>query len=83
MANIEHVARLRGSLTEWNEWRRQHPGTVPDLSDADLREAQLAEAYLSRANLARTDLSRAILSGATATAACARPTGRRALRSPS
>jgi uncharacterized protein YjbI with pentapeptide repeats len=64
MANMEHVARLRAGIPEWNEWRRQNPDVVPDLSAANLRDAQLADVYLGRANLANADLSRAILSGA-------------------
>jgi uncharacterized protein YjbI with pentapeptide repeats len=64
MANTEHVERLRASVPAWNEWRRQQPEIIPDLSAADLRQWKLQEVYLSRANLAAADLSGAILSGA-------------------
>jgi hypothetical protein len=53
MANPEHVAILKSSVVEWNEWRESHPETVPDLTEANFENANL-----QRANLASADLSR-------------------------
>src|SRR5690349_18399445 len=41
MANSEHVATLRKGVSAWNEWRKAHPGIVPDLSGADLSGMRL------------------------------------------
>ncbi len=74
MANQEQVERLRRSIDEWNEWRREQPEIRPDLSNADLSganlsEANLSEAYLfwatlNSANLFEADLRQAYLNRA-------------------
>ncbi|WP_448571268.1 pentapeptide repeat-containing protein [Trichothermofontia sp.] len=38
MANPEHLARLQQGVTEWNQWRSQHPTIVPDLRGPGLPE---------------------------------------------
>jgi hypothetical protein len=37
MANPEHLKILERGVDAWNEWRKEHPEIVPDLSEADLR----------------------------------------------
>ena len=61
MANNQHLALLRESVTEWNTWRTETPDVVPDLRGADLREADLREADLRQANLGEANLVRADL----------------------
>jgi len=76
MANPGHLAVLAKGVEAWNEWRRQNPIVVPDLtgahligaalggirfSDANLSHANLSAANLSAAKLARATLSRANL----------------------
>lgn len=79
MANDEHLAILKQGVKVWNEWRKENPKVIPNLSDcesegADLREADLswtslAEAKLRQANLAGANLTGAILLGADLTGA--------------
>jgi uncharacterized protein YjbI with pentapeptide repeats len=65
MANDEHVALLKKSVTAWNEWRLENESTRPDLSGADLTGADLTGAsemrsrsgYTLVANLRGADLS--------------------------
>ncbi len=38
MANPEHLARLQQGVTQWNQWRSQHPATIPDLRGPRLPE---------------------------------------------
>src|SRR6516225_1335339 len=38
MANQEHLEILKRGKDPWNQWRKEHPEIVPDLSNADLRE---------------------------------------------
>ena len=69
MAEQEQIERLRRSVLEWNEWRRQQPEIRPNLSDAfllnaDLNHADLRDAYLIGTDLSLADLSNADLSGA-------------------
>src|SRR5947199_82152 len=66
MADKELVARLKRSVDEWNQWRRQNAvlSYDLDLSSADLREADLSGANLSGANLSGADLFGANLFGA-------------------
>jgi len=56
MANREHLAKLKEGVEAWNEWRKQHPEIIPDLSGADLFKAELVEVQLFQANLHRTNL---------------------------
>lgn len=69
MVNEEHYARLKEGVEAWNEWRRNNPNIIPDLSEVDLSRINLSranftEAKLSRANLTEADLSEANLGGA-------------------
>ena len=64
MANEEHLNILKQGVDTWNNWRKEHPGVRPDLSEADLHRADLSLADLSRANLIGADLSGANLIGA-------------------
>ncbi|AJT63035.3 hypothetical protein T261_1349 [Streptomyces lydicus] len=68
-ANADHIAMLKRSVGEWNNWRKAHPGVRPALSGADfyhadLRRADLSGADLRGANLSGADLQGADLSGA-------------------
>ncbi|HEY7419444.1 MAG TPA: pentapeptide repeat-containing protein, partial [Ktedonobacteraceae bacterium] len=64
MANPEHLEILKQGVAKWNEWRRDNPGVVPDLKEADLVIAILREIDLKRVNLSDADLSFADLSEA-------------------
>jgi hypothetical protein len=69
MADPEQVERLKQGVGGWNDWRQEHPGVQPDLSEAHLKDADLngtylSGAYLSGADLRGADLSRAYLSRA-------------------
>jgi hypothetical protein len=68
MANPEHLFRLKQGADAWNEWRRAHRGTLPDLRGANvsmlyLRGVDLSEADLTGAELYRSDLSEADFRG--------------------
>jgi len=60
MANPEHVKILEQGVGAWNRWRKEYPGTKPDLSDVKLSGVQ----FSPNLNLAETDLSGADLSDA-------------------
>ena len=69
MANSNHLAVLERGRHAWDDWRRNNPSIIPDLSSADLRCRALAgvnffSANLSRANLAYARLESAKLDGA-------------------
>lgn len=64
MANAEHVEILSEGIESWNEWRRQNPEVIPDLSGVDLRLRDMTGVNLRFANLHRTDLEGAILDSA-------------------
>src|SRR3989442_15983005 len=57
MANQQQYNILKQGVAVWNQWRKEHPDILPDLSGVSLIKANLI-----RANLSRTDLSRASLS---------------------
>ncbi|MBE7501430.1 MAG: pentapeptide repeat-containing protein [Verrucomicrobiales bacterium] len=66
MPKPEHVAILKQGVRAWNEWRKEHPESTPDLSravlvDADLRGAQFTGAKLTEAMLLGADLTGAQL----------------------
>lgn len=64
MANYNHVKILKQGVTVWNNWRRDHPEVIPDLSRTNLRSAGcLNMADLSGANLREVDLSGTYLFG--------------------
>lgn len=69
MANKEQLAMLKRSVSEWNQWRKENPGIIPDLfearlSDANLEGADLNNAILTYATFSRANLSNAILNKA-------------------
>lgn len=64
MANPEHLKILLQGVETWNQWRKDNPEVVPDLSGALLSRANLIEANLSEAELSDANLSGANLSGA-------------------
>ena len=56
-------------ITEWNEWRKAHPGqdidlAIANLEKVDLNDAHLEDAYFGGANLKGADLFCAHLEGA-------------------
>jgi hypothetical protein len=64
MPSDEHLKILRDGIKVWNDWREDHPRTVPNLSEIDLSSSELTGVNLSYANLTSTILSRADLSHA-------------------
>lgn len=69
MADPGQLELLKRGVSEWNVWRREHPGIQPDLihanlSGADLSSANLRGAFFSNANLSSANLSRTFLSNA-------------------
>lgn len=74
MADEEHLKILRQGVAPWNQWRKQNPEIIPDLSGAilckeDLRKANLLGAVLGEADLSAANLSEANLIGANLTRA--------------
>lgn len=61
MANKEHLKIIRRGAEAWNAWRRQNPGILPELSQADLAKAVLRDANLRNADLVEANLSGAEL----------------------
>lgn len=64
-----HLTRLRAGVDDWNAWRSENPGTVPQLDGADLtgaalEGANLSGAYLRGARLTGANLHAADLGGA-------------------
>jgi uncharacterized protein YjbI with pentapeptide repeats len=74
MANPEHLEMLKQGVEHWNQWRKEHPDVLPDLSDAILQRAELGGANLSRADIRRVDLREADLSRTNLSAARLRRT---------
>ena len=64
MASPEHLAKLKEGVEAWNQWRKKHSKSMPDLFAADLSDEELSGADLSEADLRGADLSRANLGGA-------------------
>jgi uncharacterized protein YjbI with pentapeptide repeats len=64
MANNEQLELLKRGATEWNKWRKEHPGVAPDLSSANLREARLRGSNLRGANMVGVTLYGADLENA-------------------
>ncbi len=64
MANQKHLDILKRGVEAWNQWRKEHPDTRPELSSANLNGLNLSKIDLSGANLKRADLDRTNLSGA-------------------
>lgn len=61
MANKDRLAVLMQGVPIWNEWRRIHSETTPDLSDANLEDMYLENANFEGANLSGANLSRCLL----------------------
>ena len=61
MANAEHLALLQQGTAIWNDWRKTHPNTLPDLKDPDLSKAKLSGAKLFEAVLNGVRLTEADL----------------------
>lgn len=64
MAIKEHLKLLKQGVKVWNEWREEHPGTIPDFTRASLNDAQLLDANLRGADMSGIELQDADLSGA-------------------
>jgi hypothetical protein len=69
MANQKHLDILEQGVEVWNQWRREHAGIQPDLSEADFsyanfRYASLGSAILRGANFSYADLFQALLNDA-------------------
>jgi TIR domain-containing protein/pentapeptide repeat protein len=64
MANPEHLEILKQGAEIWNQWRKDNPEVIPDLSEVDLSEEDLSEVDLSKADLHGADLSKANLCAA-------------------
>jgi uncharacterized protein YjbI with pentapeptide repeats len=63
-ADLQHYALLKQEVDVWNNWRKENPALVPNLSGADLRGARLRRVNLSGADLREANLSGADLEGA-------------------
>ena len=57
MANQQHVEILKRGVAVWNQWRKDHPETRPDLVEAAFPGMDLSEANFALTNLYRTDFS--------------------------
>jgi hypothetical protein len=64
MADEKELAILKQGVVVWNTWRRENPGSRPELGEAKLGEADLRGAYLHEVNLSGAKLTGANLSGA-------------------
>ncbi len=60
MADQEQLDILKQGVEIWNQWRREHPSMVPDLSFADLTEVDLDDADLSGADFSDANLREAL-----------------------
>ena len=64
MANEQHVEMIKKGSEAWNQWRKENPDEVIDLSEADLRGLALAKANFKNANLKLAKLQFSNLAGA-------------------
>ena len=64
MANQQHLDLLQQGKDIWNQWRREHQDTRPNLSRANFSGTNLMNFDLSVTDLSEANLSRANLSGA-------------------
>ena len=62
MANLQYLDMLKQSVKTWNQWRKEHPDVLLDLSGADLSGADLSGANLNGANLSGAFFNNADLS---------------------
>ena len=67
MAHSQHVSKLKEGARTWNAWRREHPGTEPQLGDLKLSvgHRQFGPAQGGPIDLSQADLCRAVLENAT------------------
>jgi hypothetical protein len=63
MANKEHLKILEQGVDFWNQWRKNNPKIIPDLSRSLLHKENLSDAYLAETNLIGSNLSDAIFKG--------------------
>ena len=67
MSNPEHLAKLKGGVETWNQWRHLNPSIIPDLNGANLSITDLSRdlsgASLRAASLVGSDLRNADLTG--------------------
>ncbi len=61
MANQQHLDLLLRGADIWNQWKKEHPRTQPDLSRAFLGEADLSGADLTGAHLQMEDAFSALV----------------------
>jgi hypothetical protein len=64
MSDPEHIKILGRGIDAWNQWRKNNPGLVPDLSGSNIRVKDLAGINLKGANLRGALLTGANLEGA-------------------
>jgi hypothetical protein len=62
MPNQEHLWILGRGVKLWNQWRREHPEIIPDLSMIELSRQRLTGVNFARANLAKARMQGCILS---------------------
>jgi uncharacterized protein YjbI with pentapeptide repeats len=61
MAKEEYLALLKQGVEVWNQWRKDNPQVIPDLSRANLYQANLRTFNLQKVNLSQANLSYAHL----------------------
>ncbi|MBD1877220.1 pentapeptide repeat-containing protein [Nodosilinea sp. FACHB-131] len=65
MANKQHISILNQGVETWNNWRRENPDEIPDVSGWKfIRGKNLSRINLSGANIKGTNFSFTILEGA-------------------
>ena len=42
MSNPEHLNEIYKGVKSWNQWRRENPNIIPDLTKADLSSLDLS-----------------------------------------
>jgi uncharacterized protein YjbI with pentapeptide repeats len=70
MANEEHSAILQQGVEVWNQWRKDNPDIVPQLSNDNLSQLNLSSINLSKCNLTNFYFKDTNLSGANFSQAC-------------
>jgi uncharacterized protein YjbI with pentapeptide repeats len=63
MANEEHLKILRQGVEVWNQWRKDNPEIMPNLSGISFEWSKFKGAKFNYANFSETDFSNADLSG--------------------
>lgn len=57
MANSEHIIILKQGVAHWNNWRKNNPHVIPDLSNASIIGKDLDKINFEKANLSHVNLS--------------------------